>query len=173
MNTQSLNGSEYFLTFIDDKTCYTWVYILKHDQVFKQILTHRPGVENSQDQQWWRVQINEVWGLLEKKASGMSTKTKHLSKIGWPRGWIGPLWKLFIPCWQEGGKLPRMFWAEDVSRAVYLRNRSSITVVKGITTYDAMIGGVEKETNALVKQNVYLDFSKEYRTYMGPMWFTT
>ena len=29
MRTQSLSGTQYFLTFIDDKTRYTWVYVLK------------------------------------------------------------------------------------------------------------------------------------------------
>ena len=36
MNAQSQSGGEYFLTFIDDKTHYVWVYI--KDQVFKQFL---------------------------------------------------------------------------------------------------------------------------------------
>ncbi len=32
---KSLGGAEYFLTFTDEKTRYTWVYILKtKDQVF-------------------------------------------------------------------------------------------------------------------------------------------
>ena len=30
MNAKSLSGAEYFLTFIDDKTHYVWVYVLKH-----------------------------------------------------------------------------------------------------------------------------------------------
>ena len=35
MNVKSLRGGQYFLTFIDDKSCYVWVYILKHkDDVF-------------------------------------------------------------------------------------------------------------------------------------------
>ena len=35
INTQSLGGDQYFLTLIDDKTCYVWVYPLKHkDEVF-------------------------------------------------------------------------------------------------------------------------------------------
>ena len=29
MNTKSLGGAEYFLTFIDDFSHYTWVYVLK------------------------------------------------------------------------------------------------------------------------------------------------
>ena len=33
---QILGGAEYFLTFLDDKTHYTWVYSLKNkDQVFE------------------------------------------------------------------------------------------------------------------------------------------
>ena len=27
---KSLSGAEYFLTFIDEKTRYIWVYVLKH-----------------------------------------------------------------------------------------------------------------------------------------------
>ena len=29
LNTKSLGGAEYFLTFVDDKTRYVWVYTLK------------------------------------------------------------------------------------------------------------------------------------------------
>ena len=40
MSTQSLVGALYFLTFVDDKSHYTWVYVLKHKsevlQYFKQ-----------------------------------------------------------------------------------------------------------------------------------------
>ena len=36
MNEKSLGGAEYFLTFIDDKTRYVWVYCLQHkDQIFE------------------------------------------------------------------------------------------------------------------------------------------
>ena len=35
MNAKSLGGAEYFLTFIDDLSHYTWVYVLKKDEVFK------------------------------------------------------------------------------------------------------------------------------------------
>lgn len=39
LNTRSLGGAEYFVTFVDDSTHYVWVYPLKHkDEVF-------PGME--------------------------------------------------------------------------------------------------------------------------------
>ena len=35
MNAHSFGGAEYFLTFVDDRTHYTWVYLLKHkDEAF-------------------------------------------------------------------------------------------------------------------------------------------
>ena len=52
MSNQSLSGSEYFLTFIDDKTRYTWVYILKRkDQVFEQFLGWKALAEKSTGQE--------------------------------------------------------------------------------------------------------------------------
>ena len=39
INAKSLGGVECFLTFIDDKTRYTWLYLLKRkDEVFKHLL---------------------------------------------------------------------------------------------------------------------------------------
>lgn len=37
VGTQSLGGSEYFVTFLDDHTRYVWVYILKQkSEVFRE-----------------------------------------------------------------------------------------------------------------------------------------
>ncbi len=36
MNVKSESGAEYFLSFIDDKTRYVWIYVLhRKDQVFE------------------------------------------------------------------------------------------------------------------------------------------
>ena len=43
----SLSGSEYFVTFIDNYSHYTWVYVLKRkDQVFESFLEWKALVEN-------------------------------------------------------------------------------------------------------------------------------
>jgi len=48
MSSESLSGAEYFLTFIDDRTRYVWVYILKRkDQVFERFLEWKALVEKS------------------------------------------------------------------------------------------------------------------------------
>lgn len=47
MPTLSLGGSYYFLTFIDDHSYYTYVYLLKHKyEVFSKFQTYKALVEN-------------------------------------------------------------------------------------------------------------------------------
>ena len=43
-------------------------------------------------------------------------------------------------CMLAESKLPKKFWAEAVSTAVYLRNRSPTIAVKGMTPYEALSG---------------------------------
>ena len=48
VNARSLGGAKYFLTFIDDSTRYTWVYLLKRkDEVFKRLVEWKAMVEKS------------------------------------------------------------------------------------------------------------------------------
>ena len=48
IETKSLNGVEYFVTFIDDKSRFIWVYPLKHkSEVFKKFSEWRALVEKS------------------------------------------------------------------------------------------------------------------------------
>ena len=51
MNVPSLSGSEYFLTFVDERTRYVWVYVLKHkDEVFDKFFEWKALVEKSTGQ---------------------------------------------------------------------------------------------------------------------------
>ena len=48
MNEKSLGGAEYFLTFIDDKSQYVWVYCLQHkNQVFEKFCKWKAMVEKA------------------------------------------------------------------------------------------------------------------------------
>ena len=48
LNTVSLSGARYFLTFIDDRTHYTWTYVLKHkSEVLDAFLRWKAFVERS------------------------------------------------------------------------------------------------------------------------------
>ena len=48
MGAQSLSGAQYFLTFIDDKTHYVWMHVLKKKfEVFGQFQQWKAQVEES------------------------------------------------------------------------------------------------------------------------------
>jgi len=48
MNVKSESGAEYFLSFIDNKTHYVWVYFLHHkDQVFEKFQEWKAMIEKS------------------------------------------------------------------------------------------------------------------------------
>ena len=155
MNTESLSGAEHFLTFIDDKTRYTWVYVLKRkDQVFERFLE---------------------WKALVEKSTGRKLKTLHTDNGGEYTSAVfetylrkeGVRHELTVPKTPEqngvaeranrtlvemvrsmlvDSKLPPKFWAEALSTAVYLRNRSPTKAVEGMTPFEAWMGekpGVE------------------------------
>ena len=51
ISTESIGGAEYFLTFIDDKTRYVWVYTLKHKaEVFDRFVEWKALVEKQSGQ---------------------------------------------------------------------------------------------------------------------------
>ena len=52
LNSKSLSGARYFLTFVDDKTHYTWVYFLKSkNELFSKFLEWKALVERISDYQ--------------------------------------------------------------------------------------------------------------------------
>ena len=50
LSSESLGGAKYFVTFIDARTHYTWVYFLKsRDEVFSKFLEWKSLVERMSD----------------------------------------------------------------------------------------------------------------------------
>ena len=149
MKNQSLGGGEYFLTFIDDKTRYTWVYILKSkDQVFEKFREWKSLAEMS---------TGKKVKALRDDNGGEYTSTefeKYLKQEGIRHELTVPknpeqngvaerMNRTIVEtarCMLADAKLPRKFWAEAVSTAVFLRNRSPTTAVKGMTPFESLTG---------------------------------
>ena len=149
ISTESLSGAEYFLTFIDDTTRYVWVYVLKRkDQVFERFLEWKALVEKS---------TGRKLKALRTDNGGEYTSTEfetYLKKEG--------VWhELTVPKTPEQNgvaermnrtlveitrsmlgysKLPHKFWAEALSTAIYLRNRSLTKAVEAMTPFEAWVG---------------------------------
>lgn len=149
MSTQSLSGSEYFLTFIDDKTRYTWVYILKRkDQVFEQFLEWKALAEKRTGQELKAFRTDNGGEFTSTRFEDYLRKEGIRHELTVPKnpeqnGVAERMNRTIVETARSmlaGAKLPRKFWAEAVSTAVYLRNRSPTTAVEGMTPYEALTG---------------------------------
>ncbi|KAL5494293.1 hypothetical protein EMCRGX_G015594 [Ephydatia muelleri] len=122
MNEKSLGGAEYFLSFIDDKTRYVWVYFLRNkdnggectSRKFQEYLKtegvrHELTIPKNPEQNGVAERINRT--LIETARSMLIDS-----------------------------HLPHSFWAEAISTAAYLRNKSPTKAVAEMTPYEAWTG---------------------------------
>ena len=149
INAKSLSGAEYFLTFIDDKTRFVWVYILKHkSQVFQYFKEWKAMAER---------ETGRVLKTLRSDNGGEYTSSEfqlYLKKEGITHEFTVPrspeqngvaerLNRTLLEAVRSmlvGAQLSQSFWAEALTTAVYLRNRSLTKSVNGSTPYEAWSG---------------------------------
>ena len=139
MNAKSLGGAEYFLTFIDDFSHYTWVYVLKKkDEVFKYFQEWKALVERSSGKMHNILHTNNGGEYVSTKFKDYlkSEGIRHectVPKIPEQNGVAERMNRTLVETMHSmliDAKLPHAFWAEAISTAVYLRNRSPTTVLE-------------------------------------------
>ena len=149
MSTESLSGAENFLTFIDDKTRYVWVYVLKRkDQVFKQFLEWKALVEKSTGRKLKALHTDNggEYTSAEFEAYLRKEGVRHeltVPKTPEQNGVAERMNRTLVETTRSMlgySKLPPKFWAEALSTAVYLRNRSPTKAVEGMTPFEAWVG---------------------------------
>ena len=149
IGTKSLSGGEYFVSFIDDYTCHSWIFVLKRKSDVYSCF------------QKWKAQVEKSTGkrikaLFSDNGGEYTSKefTRYLAEEGirheltTPRtpeqnGFAERLNRTLM----EGVRtmlvdsmLPRRFWAEALSTMVYIRNRSPTKALAGITPHEAWSG---------------------------------
>lgn len=146
ISTSSLGGSVYFLTFIDDLTRYTWVYMLKSkDQVFEKFKEWKALVENSSGH---KVKILRSDNGGEYTSKEFTTYLKRegirhqltVPKTPEQNGIAERMNRTLVEAVRSmlsDAQLPKRFWAETLSTAVFLRNRSPTSAVQGKTPFEA------------------------------------
>ena len=152
LNAKSLGGAEYFLTFIDDKTRLTWVYLLKRkDEVFQRFVEWKAMVENSGGGKLKVLRSDNGGEYTAKqfqeylKAEGVRhelTVPKTPQQNGVAERLNRTLVEMVRTMLIESN-LDQRFWGEAMSTAVYLRNRSPISPTKaviGMTPHEALYG---------------------------------
>ena len=146
MNSPSLGGGEYFLTFIDDCTHYTWVYVLKHkSEVFKWFQKWKALVENISGRKLKALRTDRggEYTSTEFEEFLQSAGVRHemtVPKTPEQNGVAERMNRTLVESVRSmlaDAKLPHPFWAEALSTAVYLRNRGPTKVVSGMTPFEA------------------------------------
>ena len=150
LREKSIGGAEYFLTFIDDYTRYTWVYPLKtKDQVFmewKALVEKSVGkkLKTFRTDNGGEYTSNQFEDYL--KGEGIRHECT-IPKTPEQNGVAERLNRTLVESARSmllDAKLPHKFWAEAVSTAAYLRNRCPTKAVKGMTPYEALTGNKPK-----------------------------
>ncbi len=149
MGTKSLSGGEYFVTFIDDYTHYVWIYILKKkDEVLQFFCKWKEMVE---------LESGRKVKIIRSDNGGEYTSfafSSYLASKGIKHEFTVPhtpeqngvaerqnrtLIEGVRAMLNDSG-LPHRFWAEALSTAVYVRNRSPTKVLQSMTPCEAWHG---------------------------------
>ena len=149
MGCKSIGGAEYFLTLLDDKTHYAWVYPLKtKDQVFERFKEWQAEVENFTGQRLKALRTDNGGEFTSNsfQAHLKACGTRHeltIPKTPEQNGVAERLNRMLVEATRAmllDAKLPHKFWAEAISTATYLRNRSPTSAVEGTTPHQAWYG---------------------------------
>ena len=143
----SLSGCQYFVTFIDDYTHYVWVYVMKtKDQVFEKFKEFKVLVEKqtgfkikslrTDNGGEYTSSIFEAF-LSSEGIRHQKTVPKNPEQNGVAERMNRSLVEA-VRTMLSDASLPRRFWAEALSTAVYLRNISPTSALVGKTPFEAL-----------------------------------
>ena len=178
INSKSLSGGEYFLTFIDDKTRYIWVYILKQkSEVFERFLEWKSMVERSTGRNLKVLHSDNGGEYMSTPFQSYLKKEGIKHELTVPRspeqnGVAERSNRTLMEAVRAmlfGSHLPQRFWAEALTTAVYLRNRSPTKGNEGSTPHEALMNVKPKVNHLRVFGCVaYSHISKEERHKLDP-----
>ena len=175
INAKSLSGGEYFLTFVDDKTRFVWIFILKQkSQVFQCFQQWKAMVEKSTGRRVKCLRTDNGGEYTSLEFQSYLKKEGIVHELTVPRtpqqnGVAERLNRTLMEAVRSmlvGAKLPQKFWAEALATAVYLRNRSPTKSISDSTPYES-----RKATANHLKVFgcvAYAHISKEERRKLDP-----
>ena len=150
LSPSSAGGAEYFVTFIDDKSRYVWVYLLKSkgDVFSLKFRDWKAMVERSTGRKL-KVLRSDNGGeytsgeFVQYLRSEGIRHERTVPKSPQQNGVAERLNRTLVEMTRSmlsGSSLPQKLWAEALSTAVYLRNRSPTKAVERMTPFEAFHG---------------------------------
>ena len=144
LESKSLSGTEYFVTFINDKTRYVWVYMIKcKSDVFKKFCEWKMEVEKSLGHcvKTLHTDNGSEYTSTEFEAHLRNKGIKHeftIPKCPEQNGVAERLNRTLIEMVRAmlaDSVLVKSFWAEALATAVYLQNQCPTKAIEGKTPY--------------------------------------
>ena len=149
VESKSLSGCEYFLSFIDDMSRYSWCYPLKKkSDVYQKFIEWKTMVERSSDRSLKKIRSDNggeytseqfAEHLHQEGITHQLTIPKTPQQNGVAERLNRTLEETIRSMLAES-QAPKHFWAEALSTATYLRNRSPTIALDNVTPYEAWTG---------------------------------
>ena len=178
ISSPSLGQAEYFVTFIDDKTHYVWVSVVKHKhQVFQKFVEWKALVEKSSGHKIKKFRTDnggeymsaEFENYLKKEGiEHQYTMSKTPEQNGVSERMNRTLVESVRSMLADSG-LPHKFWAEALSTAAYLINRSPTKTLHEMTPFEAWYGKKPNVSHFRVFGcSAYVHIPKDQRKKLDP-----
>lgn len=149
LSPRSAGSAEYFVTFIDDKSLYVWLYVLKtKNEVFSKFRDWKAMVERSTGRKL-KVLRSDNGGEYTSGEFDQYLKSEGIRhELTVPKSpqqnrVAERLNRTLVEMTRSmlaGSGIPQKLWAETLSTAVYLRNCSPTKAVKSVTPFEAFHG---------------------------------
>ena len=149
METESLSGKEYFISFIDDKSRHTWTYPIKRkSDSYSIFLEWKSQVERSKDMKLKKLRSDNGGEYISHEFEEYLRKEgiihqRTVRKTPEQNGVAERMNRTLVEAVRSmlsESSLPKKFWAEGLATATYLRNRSPTKAVEGMTPFQAWSG---------------------------------
>ncbi|KAH9724313.1 hypothetical protein KPL70_007440 [Citrus sinensis] len=147
--TTSLGGAIYFLSLIDDHSIMVWVYVLKNtDEVFEQFKNWKTLIETQTNKKVKKLRTDNGLEFCNKRFEEFCTKhgiMRHRTVRYTPQqnGLAERMNRTLVDkvrCMLIHSKLPMSLWAEALSTACHIVNRSPSTGINFKTPYELWYG---------------------------------
>ncbi|KAG8480134.1 hypothetical protein CXB51_024924 [Gossypium anomalum] len=146
---ESLNGSKYFILFIDDYTRFCWIFFLKHKLEVAQVFVKFKAAakaETGYKLKTIRTDNGTEYTSVQFQALCNKAGVKHqLTNVYTPQqnGVSERKNRILLDmarCLLFEKKLPKNLWAEAVNTAVYLQNRLPTKALEQKTPFEVWFG---------------------------------
>ena len=178
ISSPSLSQAEYFIVFVDDKTHYVWIYVVKHKhEVCRKFVEWKSLVEKSSGYKVKKLRTDnggeytstEFESYLKKDGiEHQYTIPKTPEQNGVSQRMNRTLVETVRSMFADS-RLPHRFWAEALSTAAYLIKRSPTRTLDGKKIFQARYGKKPNVNHLRVFGcSAYIHVPKDERKKLDP-----